>query len=524
MAPIGITSSPCDHDHVVNLHVGPHAAHQRTRRAAAEGPGAPPPAEERPEHDRLRRGSNQVVAGVCSGIADYLGIDPVIVRVAFAVLTLTTGLGVPIYAMGWIMMPEPAAPAATGIAPLAKKQASTTEAPPRRTNRGGYHGLAIGMILIGGLLLLRNVNLAIPDALLVPVALAGCGAAVLWARSGDGERLAIRRWAQRLPGKPFQATSRTPIPIFRLVAGLLLVLMGLGVFVGTHQGPGGSVGPYELLAAMAITVVGLALILGPWIWRMTNELTEERRERIRQEERADIAAHLHDSVLQTLALIQRNADNPKEVGALARRQERELRTWLYGDPTRRQNPSTLAGAMEAMIEEVEQLHQVEVERHHRGRGRAARRPPGRARAGQSRGRGQRREAFGGRRGHRLRRDRTRTAPPCSCATGARASTRTPSPTTGGASPSRSSSGSNAVAAGPRSGAPRARALRSSSRSPERERANLHRPGPGLSRRRPPAVPVRSAGRARRTRGRGRHRHRRRRRHRADPVASTPRSC
>ena len=312
---------------------------------------------------RLTRGSNQVVAGVCSGIAEYLGIDPVIVRVAFAVLTLTTGLGVPIYAMGWIMMPQPTTAPVPAVAPLAKKTTPTADekAAPRPSSRGMYHGLAVGMILVGGLLLLRNFNLAVPDALLVPVALAGCGAAVLWARSGDREHHSLRRWASRLPGQPFQGSSRTPIPIVRLLAGVLLIFLGLGAFVSTNHQPGETVGPYELLAAMAITVVGLALLTGPWIWRMTNELTEERRERIRQEERADIAAHLHDSVLQTLALIQRNADNPKEVGALARRQERELRTWLYGDPSRRQNPTTLAGAMEAMVEEVEALHQVEVE-------------------------------------------------------------------------------------------------------------------------------------------------------------------
>jgi phage shock protein PspC (stress-responsive transcriptional regulator)/signal transduction histidine kinase len=337
---MGIPTSPCDHDLVVNVQLG----FQSTRA--------------RP--DRLTRGSNKVVAGVCSGIAEYLGIDTVIVRVAFAVLTLTTGLGVPIYVLGWIMMPEPVA-APPPVAPLAKKTTTEATAAPRPSSKGLYHGLAIGMILVGGLLLLRNMGLAIPDALLVPVALAGCGAAVLWTRSGQGERNALRRWASRLPGKPFQGASRTPIPVLRLAAGLLLVFLGLAVFIGTHQDAGGTVGPYELLAAMAITVVGLTLLLGPWVWRMTNELTEERRERIRQEERADIAAHLHDSVLQTLALIQRNADNPKEVGALARRQERELRTWLYGDPSRRQNPTTLAGAMEAMVEEVERLHQVGVE-------------------------------------------------------------------------------------------------------------------------------------------------------------------
>jgi len=93
------------------------------------------------------------------------------------------------------------------------------------------------------------------------------------------------------------------------------------------------------------------------------QLREERRERIRSEERAEVAAHLHDSVLQTLALIQRNADRPKELAAIARRQERELRTWLYGDRVAQSNGhhGTLAAAVDAMVTEVEELHDIEVE-------------------------------------------------------------------------------------------------------------------------------------------------------------------
>jgi len=112
-----------------------------------------------------------------------------------------------------------------------------------------------------------------------------------------------------------------------------------------------------------VTIAGLAVILGPWIRRLVIELRDERRERIRSEERADVAAHLHDSVLQTLALIQRNADRPRELAALARRQERELRTWLYGDRTAAANGhnGTLAAAVDAMVSEVEDLHGIEVD-------------------------------------------------------------------------------------------------------------------------------------------------------------------
>jgi signal transduction histidine kinase len=105
------------------------------------------------------------------------------------------------------------------------------------------------------------------------------------------------------------------------------------------------------------------VILGPWIRRLVAELRDERRERIRSEERAEVAAHLHDSVLQTLALIQRNADRPRELAVLARRQERELRMWLYGDRLALANghSGTLAAAVDAMAAEVEDLHGIEVE-------------------------------------------------------------------------------------------------------------------------------------------------------------------
>ncbi|MGH9243635.1 MAG: ATP-binding protein [Acidimicrobiales bacterium] len=304
---------------------------------------------------RLTRSANRVVAGVSSGIANYLGIDPVIVRVAFVVLTVTTGLGIPAYIAGWVLMPgpetaEPAKPVA-----LTKKAGP---AAPRRADRGLYQGLAVGMIVFGCLLLFRNIGLAISDHLLFPLALAGCGAAVLWARSGVEERAAFKRWASGLPGSPFRALVRAPVPLLRLAVGTVLVLSGMGAFLAS-AGAAGAVG--TIVVAMLVTVAGLALVLGPWIWSLASDLSEERRERIRQEERADIAAHLHDSVLQTLALIQRNADNPRDVSSLARRQERELRAWLYGDPSRRQNPTTLAGAMEAMVEEVEALHGVDLE-------------------------------------------------------------------------------------------------------------------------------------------------------------------
>ena len=111
--------------------------------------------------------------------------------------------------------------------------------------------------------------------------------------------------------------------------------------------------------AVFVTVAGVALVVAPWGWRIVGELTEERRRRIRSDERAAMAAHLHDSVLQTLALIQRNANDPALAAQLARRQERELRTWLYeGD---RRPERSYRTAFEELALDVEELHHVPVE-------------------------------------------------------------------------------------------------------------------------------------------------------------------
>jgi signal transduction histidine kinase len=103
------------------------------------------------------------------------------------------------------------------------------------------------------------------------------------------------------------------------------------------------------------------LIFGPWLWRLWNALVEERSERIRSDERAEMAAHLHDSVLQTLAMIQRQADDPRAVVGLARRQERELRSWLSGRGAPGTAERSLESALETIATDVEREHGIAVE-------------------------------------------------------------------------------------------------------------------------------------------------------------------
>jgi signal transduction histidine kinase len=132
------------------------------------------------------------------------------------------------------------------------------------------------------------------------------------------------------------------------ILGVTLLLAGAVIFLGTN----GKSGPFIVPGAL---VGALVLVVGPWIW----QLTSERAERIRIQERAEVAARIHDSVLQTLALVQRHASDPQRVASLARRQERELRRWLYGSGVA--EVALLVDALADAAADVEELHGVRVE-------------------------------------------------------------------------------------------------------------------------------------------------------------------
>ena len=255
---------------------------------------------------RAERGG--VVAGVCRGIADGLGADATLVRLVFALLAFASGAGIVAYLGVWALLPAP------GV-----------EAPPRRRR-------VIGTVLLVWSAILALRGLGLSDSLVWPLALAAAGIALI---AGPA---ATRRNDRRA----------------RIAAAALIVL-GLALFVG---GPHHSV-TTPLLAPGAVAVA-LLLVVGPWVWRLTRERDAERTERIRTQERAEFAARVHDSVLQTLALIQREPDDPRRVATLARRQERELRGWLYPDrePTA---AGTLADAVDSAAAEIEELHGVRVE-------------------------------------------------------------------------------------------------------------------------------------------------------------------
>jgi signal transduction histidine kinase len=193
-------------------------------------------------------------------------------------------------------------------------------------------------------LILRDAGLWFGDGVVWPMALGAIGSAVLWSRADVG-RSRLASFAARGHGAPV-----------RTVAGVLLIGSGVSLFLVSGRRSG-------LLAnaplAAAAAIVGVVVIVGPWVTRLVRQLADERRERIRSQERAAISAHLHDSVLQTLALIQRSGD-PRRMSILARTQERELRSWLYGR-TSPADHTSVSGAIDGLVDQIEREHAITVE-------------------------------------------------------------------------------------------------------------------------------------------------------------------
>jgi signal transduction histidine kinase len=275
---------------------------------------------------------------VAGGLGERLGVDPIVVRLAFVALSLAAGIGLALYLLGYLFSVEPEPGAAATPSGTSARQA-----------------VAVGLMVLGVLLLLRAAGLWFGDGLVWPAVLTALGSAVIWTRSDERDRVRWSRLVQHLP-QGSQSVLVGSAPRVRLVAGTALVLAGLAQFLVTN-GPGG-LRRNAPLAAVA-TLVGVAVIAGPWFWRLGRQLAEERRQRIRSQERAEVAAHLHDSVLQTLALIQRSGGS-REMVSLARSQERELRSWLYGG-ARAADHTLLSTAMNDAAAEVERTHRVTID-------------------------------------------------------------------------------------------------------------------------------------------------------------------
>ncbi|HZC71902.1 MAG TPA: PspC domain-containing protein [Jatrophihabitans sp.] len=252
-----------------------------------------------------RRPDLGILGGVATGIAEHLGVSRRSVRIAFLVLAVAgAGLGVALYGAYLIVLP-PAPAAGRGRLPTWLE----------------YLLAAVAAIAAVGV-----AATSLPQGgLFAPILLACLGGALIWRQATEPDRARLRS----LSRTSLEAAGSGRLGRVRLASGAAFVVAG-AVWALSRTGFSAF---RDGLLAVFVTIVGLALLTGPWWMRMMSQLSDERAERIRSQERADIAAHLHDSVLQTLALIQRNAGSPREVARLARGQERTLRTLLYGERT-----------------------------------------------------------------------------------------------------------------------------------------------------------------------------------------------
>ncbi|MGL5859238.1 MAG: ATP-binding protein [Angustibacter sp.] len=307
----------------------------------------------RPPGDRL-------IGGVAVGVAEHLDVSSLLVRIGFAVLTAVGGFGMVVYLVLWILVPAGVASRPDRTGETAPAALATTRAGrghlrgPVRRIRDGDVGQLVAAVAVGlGLLLLfGGPPRGVPRQLWWPMLIAVAGVALLWWQADAAERA---RWLGD-PSEGVGQAGRRWLSAARVCGGALLMVTALFAYAAGQGSPSGLV---ELVFFTVVVVVGLVLVAGPFVLRLLRQLDAERHQRQLQQQQADVAAHLHDSVLQTLALIQRQADDPRMVTALARAQERDLRTWLFAPSSSRQG--TLHTALDEVAAEVERMHGVPVE-------------------------------------------------------------------------------------------------------------------------------------------------------------------
>ncbi|MGR4011080.1 PspC domain-containing protein [Leucobacter sp. 1207-22] len=361
----------------------------------------------------VRAKDDRVLAGVCAGLAAHLGVPVIGVRIAFAVLALAAGAGPLLYVWLWATVPpegelQPivplrraltrpaadagagngvgagataAATAGAGVAPVAPavvaapdvaavaaavsvaspSTAAPVPAAPEATPRPAVAELSdppapdrvnvfrwpvaelllgAGFLIAGIALVLDRFGVRFDLTFILPALAVLVGVGLTWWQFTD----------RRNP-------ERNMVP--RVLGALALVAAGVLMFFVTSREPSA----LTVISAAFAVLAGVALAIAPWLLRLNRELVAERSARAREEERSEIAAHLHDSVLQTLALIQQRSTPGSEVARIARGQERELREWLFragdGAPARERE---LAGEeLRAHASVLEEAHAVRFE-------------------------------------------------------------------------------------------------------------------------------------------------------------------
>jgi signal transduction histidine kinase len=299
---------------------------------------------------RWRRGSwrrvpeHRLLGGVAAGIAEGTGVDVTIVRTVFVVAAFAGGFGIACYLAAWLLVPAVGEPSSIGTKALSDRTGITLAA-------------WLASLITAVFVLMSLVGAAWIGSLAWSFVLSVIGIVLIARNAPAGEQATLRRLADPVIG--FTGDTRRSRIALRAVVGAALLLAGVVTLLVGHT----STALLRPLVGVTLVIAAVVVVLGPWWLRVGRELVAERQARIRAEERADMASRVHDSVLQTLALIQRRATDPQQVIQLARAQERELRSWLFDGraPGSLTAETTFAAGVRLIQSEVEAQHGVTVE-------------------------------------------------------------------------------------------------------------------------------------------------------------------
>ena len=286
----------------------------------------------------MRPVAGRRVAGVAAGLAAHLDLPVGRVRSALVALSLVAGFGAVLYVACWLLAPD--------VRDADRPGLRRDPALWVREHRDALLGAAL--VAMGATTAVRLTGTTPSASTIVPVLAVVAGVAIAWSQLDSTRRARLVQSAGL-----HRTTGR--MAALRVAAGLLLVGVGVVLLLGRADV---TLLWSSLLAALAV-LAGTGLVLAPWAVRLWSELGEERAALAREQQRAEFAAHIHDSVLQTLALIQRRSGDATEVARLARSQERDLRAWLYGSSST--SDGTLGAALRAAAAEVEDGHGATVD-------------------------------------------------------------------------------------------------------------------------------------------------------------------
>ena len=304
----------------------------------ATGPGSRLPW--RRERDRALAG------GVLAGLSSKTGIDVTALRITVAVISLlSSGYLLAAYVITWLLLP-----ASDETRSIASRAASDK----RGIGLAAALATVLGAVLIG----VGALDIAWINALAWPLVISACGLLLIWRNTEPVEQRRMQHLAEPVLGP--MAGHRPRRIVLRIGVGVILLAVGLKLVLAGHD----RAQLLVPLGGVALLLAAIAVVLGPWWTRIARDLVQERQARIRAEERADMAATMHDSVLQTLALIQRRATDAHQVVHLARVQERELRAWLFEGQAPGSVPAggdSLAAGIRQIQRDVEVRHGVAVD-------------------------------------------------------------------------------------------------------------------------------------------------------------------